>query len=262
MQDFGAYGQGVKECADLSELKRSYLENGYAIAKNVFQPQALSAVAGTMRTILDKGRPRSESSIDEMILERESENHALVYNSANSVGSSASTYQLLGGSPILDIVADFWSVKVTDLHLMPMYLLVQLPSDGRFDYAWHQDGAYYDWCHELATLWFPLTREASVENGTIGCVGGSHLQGLRPAETYKRHGFFRQIEAEVTEDETVTEDPLYVGVGDCCIMHGHTVHRSMPNQSSVPRVTGIVRLVNIGREDSYARDQFYCIHKP
>lgn len=245
----------------MSELKRSYLENGYAIAKNVFQPQALASVAGTMRSILDQGYPPSKESVDDVILERESENHALVYKSANSVGSSASTYQLLGGSPILDIVADFWGVKVTDLHLMPMYLLVQLPSDGRFDYAWHQDGSYYDWCQELATLWFPITREASAENGTISCIDGSHRHGIRPAETYKRDGFFRQIEAEVTADETKTEDPLYLGVGDCCIMHGHTVHRSMPNRSPIPRVTGIVRLVNMVRENSYQRDQFYCMHK-
>jgi ectoine hydroxylase-related dioxygenase (phytanoyl-CoA dioxygenase family) len=249
----------------ISDLTTMYRRDGYVIAQDVFPRNALARVAEAMRATLDKGHfPAAHfpapASLEEVIQEREAEDHALVYNAANSIGSSAGTYQLIGGSRILDVVADLIQVNVSDLHLMPMYLIVQLPSDERFDYVWHQDGAYYEWCTELVTLWFPINHEATPEKGTISVIDSSHSAGLRAAETYKRHGFFRQIEVAAGE-QAGQEKPLSVALGDCCIMHGHTLHRSVANRSSVPRVTGVLRLANMARQDKYDREQFYCMHK-
>src|SRR5947209_5123753 len=229
-----------------------YRRAGYVIAESIFSREALTCVAEAMRATLDKAHVPGGASIEELIAEREAENHSLVYEAANSIGSSAGTYQLLGGSTILDVVAGLIGCKVSDLHLMPMYLIVQLPSDERFDYAWHQDGAYYEWCRELVTLWFPINHGANMERGTISVIDGSHQAGLRPAETYKRHGFFRQIEVAAGE-EAAQEKPLSVGLGDCCIMDGHTLHRSVSNRSAVPRVTGVLRLANMPRQDHHDR---------
>jgi len=250
-----------EQSTDLAALRSEYLNSGYVIARNIFRPEALSAIANTMRSTLNKGRAPGNESLDALIMEREVENHALVYNSSHSLGSSAATYQLLGASAILDLVASLANYNIADLHMMPMYLLVQLPSDERFDYAWHQDGAYYQQWKELVTLWFPITHAANTKSGTISCITGSHRDGLRPAETYKRHGFFRQIETDIDDTEMQKEDAFELEVGDCCIMHGHAVHRSIGNRSLVPRVSGIVRLVNMARQDSYDRETLYCTHK-
>src|SRR5438128_3732771 len=158
----------------ISELNSLYRKDGYVIAEDVFPRQALACVAEAMRANLDRGHLPRTARTEEVILEREAESHSLVYNAANSVGSSAGTYQLLGRSKILDVVADLIEAKVSDLHLMPMYLIVQLPADQRFDYAWHQDSAYYEWCRELVTLWFPINQEATPETGTISVVDSSH----------------------------------------------------------------------------------------
>ena len=242
-----------------SDLIDRYNRDGFAIARDAFTPTDLVAVADSMQYVLDKGHTPNGNSIDSAILEREEESHDLVYKASHALGSSSSTYRLLGHSTILETVAYLWGVPESQVHLTPMYLIAQLPSDGRFDYTWHQDAAYYKRFREVLTLWFPVTHAASVENGTISVVSGSHHHGMRPAETHQRHGFFRQIEAEVAEDEQ--EQPLTINVGDCCLLHGHTVHRSVANRSAVPRVTGVVRLVNLAHEDVYDRELFYCTHK-
>jgi ectoine hydroxylase-related dioxygenase (phytanoyl-CoA dioxygenase family) len=251
----------IEPSTDLAEMKSEYLKTGYVIARNIFRPEALAVIAETMRSTLSKGYASGHTSLDDLILKREVENHDLVYKGSHSLGSSAATYQLLGASPILDLVASLSDFNIADLHMMPMYLLVQLPSDERFDYAWHQDGAYYRQWEELVTLWFPITHAANPQSGTISCINGSHRDGLRPAETYKRHGFFRQIEANIDETEIQQEHAFELEVGDCCIMHGHAIHRSIGNRSLVPRVSGIVRLVNMARQDAYDREMLYCVHK-
>src|ERR1700730_7689635 len=126
-----------------SELMDSYHKDGFAIAKDVFQAADLSAVADSMRYVLEKGHIPNGHSIDGLILEREQEDHDLVYKASHALGSSSSVYRLLGRSPIMEMVADLWRVTETQVHLTPMYLIAQLPSDGRFDYTWHQDAAYY-----------------------------------------------------------------------------------------------------------------------
>jgi ectoine hydroxylase-related dioxygenase (phytanoyl-CoA dioxygenase family) len=242
-----------------SDLMDSYHKDGFAIARGAFKPGNLLAVADSMRYVLEKGHVPNGQSIDGVIMEREQEDHDLVYKASHALGSSSSTYRLLGQSPILEMVAQLWGVRETQVHLTPMYLIAQLPSDGRFDYTWHQDAAYYRRFREVLTLWFPITHAASVENGTISVLSASHLQGMRAAATHQRHGFFRQIEAVVAEDEQ--QKPLNMEVGDCCLLHGHSVHRSVANRSAVPRVTGVVRLVNLAHEDVYDRELFYCTHK-
>jgi ectoine hydroxylase-related dioxygenase (phytanoyl-CoA dioxygenase family) len=196
-----------------------------------------------------------------LILRRESEAHSLVYNAAQSIGSSAEGYQLLGKSGILDVVIEATGFKPRNLHLTPMYLIVQIPNDDRFDYVWHQDRAYYPWSQDMVTLWFPVNRATLRDTGTISLIPGSHQNGLRPADTSFRHGFFRQLESTIDQCETNDELFMELDAGDCCIMHGDTVHRSVANRAVSPRVAGVVRMVNIDNLTSYERERFYCAHK-
>jgi ectoine hydroxylase-related dioxygenase (phytanoyl-CoA dioxygenase family) len=145
--------------------------------------------------------------------------------------------------------------------VMPMYLIIQLPSDERFDYAWHQDGVYHDWCADLLTLWFPVNRTTKRDTGTISLIPGSHRDGLRATDNYLRHGFFRQLQSKLKEGEAALETVLEVELGDCCIMAGNAVHRSVTNRSASPRVAGVLRMANLSRQQFYERERFYCVHK-
>lgn len=241
-----------------------YSENGFVTAKQVFSQKALSTLRLSLESVLNKvDHHATEPSrpLDDLIMKREAEDHSVVYNAAQSVGSAASTYQLLGSSSIFDLISELTGFHTQDLHLMPMYLIVQPPSDARFDYCWHQDGAYYEWCKELVTLWFPVNRGTNAETGTISLIPGSHRDGARETETYLKHGFFKQMQSKLKPGEAEREEMLEIDLGDCCIMHGYTVHRSVANRSTTPRVAAVLRIANLGSQTSYQRERFYCVHE-
>lgn len=245
---------------------RSYADDGYLTAKGAFSTGLLEELKQSLRSVLEKNGRESEANdpqqtLEELILMREGEAHSLVYNASQSVGSSAAGYMLLGKSGILETVAKATGAELQNLHLTPMYLIVQLPNDERFDYVWHQDRAYYPWAQDMVTLWFPVNRATTKHTGTISLIPGSHRSGLRTADTTFRHGFFRQIESPIETSETNGEVFMELEAGDCCIMHGDTVHRSVSNRADSPRIAGVVRIVNIGNLPSYERERFYCVHK-
>jgi hypothetical protein len=221
-------------------------------------------ICQSLRAILEKsGDAHADSarSLDELILDREASDHSLVYKAAQSLGSSAATYQLLGSSGVLDLVCRVTGFRKSDLHLMPMYLIVQLPSDERFDYSWHQDGSYYPWCQDFLTLWFPVNRGTKRDTGTISMIPGSHTVGPRETDTFLKNGFFKQVQARLQPGEEEQEEVLETELGDCCIMNGNTVHRSVANRSKSPRVAGVLRIANLATQKSYDRERFYCTHK-
>ena len=247
---------------------KAYAQEGYVIASQVFSPSRMEVLRRSFKTILAKngtaaptnGHSHGADDLNSLIMQKEKEDHSLVYKASQSLGSSAATYQLLGGSEILNMVAEASGFDVANLHLAPMYFIVQNPSDERFDYPWHQDGAYYPWCKDMITLWFPVNRTVTRETGTISFIPGSHLPA-RVNKTYVKNGFFKQIESEVTPEEAAREMFVEVDPGDCAIMHGDLVHRSVANRSNTPRVGGVLRMVNVASLSAYERDNFYCVHK-
>jgi phytanoyl-CoA hydroxylase len=247
---------------DFLELRESYIDNGYVIAKQIFDRDNLALLCESVRAVLEKsGKTSEHDSLNDVILKKEAKDHGLVYQAAQSVGSSAAVYQLLGSSPIFKAINAVTGFETSQLHLMPLYLIVQLPSDERFDYTWHQDGAYYPWCHDFMTLWFPVNRSTGRDNGTISMIPGSHKLGPREADTSLRHGYFKQIESKLQTEEVAREQVLDFELGDCCIMNGNTVHRSVANRSKTPRVAGVLRMASMATQASYDREKFYCTHK-
>ncbi len=243
------------------QSKTNYVEQGFEIVPNAFSKKHLGCLAQTLRAGLTRNHTCGAGlSLEELILAREAEDHSLIYKASQSVGSSTAAYDLLG-SGILDAVCDLAGFDPANLHLMPMYLIVQLPHSEKFDYGWHQDGAYYDWCQDLVALWFPINRAVRAETGTISVIPKSHLDGRRETHAYTKHGFFRQLDAKLQEDESAKEHMIELEPGDCCIMNGNLVHRSVANGSDLPRVAGVVRLAYLGKGTPYQRDQFYCVHK-
>jgi ectoine hydroxylase-related dioxygenase (phytanoyl-CoA dioxygenase family) len=247
---------------DFLDLRESYLDNGYVIAKHLFDRDNLTLLCDSVRAVLEKsGKTGERDDLNDVILKKEAQDHGLVYQAAQSVGSSAAVYQLLGSSPIFKAINAVTGFETSQLHLMPLYLIVQLPSDERFDYTWHQDGAYYPWCQDFLTLWFPVNRNAGRDNGTISMIPGSHKSGPRDADTSLRHGYFKQIESKLRTEEIGQEAVLDFELGDCCIMNGNTVHRSVANRSKTPRVAGVLRMASMATQTSYDRERFYCTHK-
>lgn len=98
----------------------------------------------------------------------------------------------------------------------------------------HQDNAYF--CRtpaDMLTVWIAID-PATMENGPIYYVKGSHRKGMLPhkASGVKGNSMFIADPPQATDGQTFcgTLDP-----GDALIHHCETIHYSGPNNSDKPR---------------------------
>ena len=239
-------------------MQNLYVENGFVVLKDVFQKEHLRALLDALCCRLPE---MGAATADDRVLAAESKDHKLVYDAAQSAGSAAASYRLLGSGDLLDQLYKITGLRGAEVHIMPLYFIVQLPGDERFDYGWHQDRAYYEWCERMVTLWFPVNRPATATTGTISVIAGSHRVGRRAGDTHFRHGYFRQIESIVDPSEIANHTVLEMNPGDCCVMDGDLVHRSIANHASSPRIAGVVRIASVPAGTQYERERFFCVHK-
>lgn len=96
---------------------------------------------------------------------------------------------------------------------------------------WHQDFSYYP--HTNADLLSALIffDEATVENGCLRVIPGSHRTGLKSHDV---DGFFRGKVSGVDEDKSVQ---LEVTAGSVVFLHCLTLHASKQNESNKARRT-------------------------
>lgn len=214
----------------------SYANDGYEVISGL----DTSLIAGVKAVLADALRRIGDDEIDgdlsELILQREAQDHALVYQASNFVGSSLAAYRLV--QAVSGQVEASTGAK--NLHVMPVTVAVQLPSDERFDYKWHQETSFYPWAEDVINVWLPI-QPTRVGTGTMFVMPGSHKGGRKPAEHYFSHESFRQIECAV--DDVARETPMELEVGQYVIFDGNTVHRSDGNHGSLPRIVVIMRFI-------------------
>lgn len=224
-----------------------FQDQGFYIATDAIPQEALAGIRDVLADALGKSASATDISLDDLIMLREREDHNLVYQASLCVGSSASAYQLIGDRSFLDLISNIANLDLRNTHIMPLAVQVQLPGDQRFDYKWHQESTYYPWCPDVLTIWFPIVRPSKRADGTMAVIPGSHRDGQRDARTYFSYQNFRQIEPQIKEVEAVSATPIEINVGDICVFDANMVHCSEPNLTKVPRVTGILRLVNFDK---------------
>jgi ectoine hydroxylase-related dioxygenase (phytanoyl-CoA dioxygenase family) len=219
-----------------------FARDGYAIVRGAVPPAALAEVREALSEgLLRIGEPIGAAPLEQLLMQREAQNHDYVYQASNFVGSSVAAYRLIAASGVSGMVEQITGAR--DLHIMPMTVSVQFPSDSRFDYKWHQEGSFYPWAPGVINAWVPLVRPTSRETGTMFVLPRSHQRGLRGAETYFSHAKFRQIECGVTDEEAATEVPMELDLGDFVIFDANLVHRSHANHSKLPRLVCILRYI-------------------
>jgi ectoine hydroxylase-related dioxygenase (phytanoyl-CoA dioxygenase family) len=227
-----------------------YARDGFLNESEVIRRDRLMDLIGALRCALianDKGL--NDLSTADLILEREKHDHEIVYRSSIIVGSSFAAYNLIGQSRMLEIASQITGANPFDLHCMPLHITIQPPKDDSFDYSSHQEGLFYPWHPEILTFWFPILSASTVNGGTMSVLPGSHSNGERPSDRYKKPNGFVQIETILTEKEKNQFIPIEIELGAVTVFGGHLVHSSLPNCSETPRVTGILRIVNMAALD-------------
>lgn len=106
--------------------------------------------------------------------------------------------------------------------------------EGGLPFSWHQDSGYvvaYGGPPDHApylTCWCPLD-DATVDNGTVRVVPGSHLRGVVPH--VKREGS-NDLEAQVDEADSIA---IEVPAGSIVAFSSRTLHATGANETDKPR---------------------------
>jgi ectoine hydroxylase-related dioxygenase (phytanoyl-CoA dioxygenase family) len=102
--------------------------------------------------------------------------------------------------------------------------------------TWHQDYSY--WTRSTpaghVTAWVALD-DATIENGCVHYVPGSHRWGLLPRISLTQDMDAVKAFLEPEQAEAFRPEPMVVKAGECLFHDAHTVHGSYGNQSDGPR---------------------------
>ncbi len=99
---------------------------------------------------------------------------------------------------------------------------------------WHQDEAYWNPAMDYSaiSIWIPL-QEASVENGCLHFVPGSHRWDVLPHHCIGHDPRVHGLEVDAADTSSAVACPI--PAGGATIHHNRTVHYAGPNVSDVPR---------------------------
>ncbi len=96
---------------------------------------------------------------------------------------------------------------------------------------WHQDFSYYPHTNTDLVTALIFLDDASIENGCLRVLPGSHLHGL---VSHEEGGFFRGKAQGVIDEQAVS---IEVPAGSVLLLHCLTLHASDRNESTLPRRT-------------------------
>jgi non-heme Fe2+,alpha-ketoglutarate-dependent halogenase len=140
---------------------------------------------------------------------------------------------------ILDVVED---VLGPNLLVWSTSFFIKEARDSAF-VSWHQDATYWGLSEpDVVTVWLAFT-EASVENGAMRMVPGSHGEQLVHRDTFAANNLLsRGQEIAVDVDEGRGVDVL-LRAGEMSLHHVRMVHGSPANRSGDRRIGFAIRYI-------------------
>ena len=147
--------------------------------------------------------------------------------------------ELVRRPAIVDAVAD---VLGPNLLVWSSSFFIKNAQDPAY-VSWHQDATYWGLsAPDVLTAWVAFT-DATVENGAMRMVPGSHTALLAHRDTFAPHNLLsrgQEIAAQVDEARGVN---VVLRAGEMSLHHVGMVHGSPPNHSADRRIGFAIRYV-------------------
>jgi phytanoyl-CoA hydroxylase len=214
------------------EQKRQLDEQGYFLLENVFTPAEMDALAERIEeyqrrheeAIVRKGGTDGISRAEEITFTSHlAENDDAIREFVLRPEFVKITTDLLG--PDVDL---YWNQSV-----------FKMP-EGEKEFPWHQDDGYTPVTPSpYLTLWLSLNG-ATVENGTVSVLPGSHKRGLVPHEP-SPIGLVCH-----SADDPDQGVPVEVPAGGMAVFWSLTMHKSGVNRSKGPRKAYVIQYSKAG----------------
>ena len=113
----------------------------------------------------------------------------------------------------------------------------------RLQYDWHQEASYFGDITWTLSLWFPLFRNITKQDGPMLIAKGSHAARMK-YEVEKRDRSLLQLRIQEDVEQKFPIHECAINRGDAILFHDMAAHWTGENSSGLPRVSGIVRYVD------------------
>lgn len=229
-------------CLTASQIS-SFYENGYLLLENVLDADELRPVIEEYSAIIDERAQQlynegkvSSSYADEPFTRRvaclaaEAPEIASDLDIMDVLGKA--TFNLMKTPKILDVAESLVGSEIVCNSIQHIRVVPPLCLTGGRPIPWHQDvGSAWPEAdpYFMLTIWGPLV-DATLENGCLEVVPGSHKSGLYP-HICTPDGL--DIPPEVLPP--LDPQPLPVPAGGVILFHNYTFHRARPNQTDSAR---------------------------
>ena len=109
--------------------------------------------------------------------------------------------------------------------------------------SWHQDATYWGLSEpDVITAWLAFT-DATVDNGAMRMVPGSHAEQLAHRDTFAPHNLLSRGQEIAVEVDEARGIDVVLRAGEMALHHVRMVHGSPPNLSDDRRIGFAIRYV-------------------
>jgi len=209
---------------DAAAMKRQYDEKGYIVLYDLFTEEETRQLKEEARRVLDEeeAKYRKENDDPNAVPAFRKTGVYVGMTAASALFKKANTHPriLEALAAVVSPKVDFWSDKI-----------VFKNAETDFGSPWHQDHAYWFGSNK-PSVWIALD-DATIENGCLQVVEGSHKHGYVPYVEQEGLGFQRQLSADVIDPDAVVT--LELKRGSAVLFHDLLFHASLPNRSGKDR---------------------------
>jgi phytanoyl-CoA hydroxylase len=210
------------------EAARFYHEHGFIVVESALEDGEVDALNAEAARICrgDRGAVRGLTSAEPGEADRDVLWRYLCIHFPHKI--SERMYETLAHPAIVEVLT-----RLIGPNLKSMQSMLFIKASGKPGQAWHQDEFFIPTRdRSLTGAWIALD-DATVENGCLWVIPGSHKHGvIWPQRAHNDRRFDCTGEAisyPYTDDDAV---PVEVRAGSIVFFNGYLLHRSLPNYAS------------------------------
>jgi phytanoyl-CoA hydroxylase len=203
------------------DLMEKYETDGYAIFRDVLDPELVAEADGHVRWLQERYPGRSGEDL-----------------STELVAKDPFWVRLVSDDRLLDIAERFIG---PDIALFASHYIAKPPYTGKA-VLWHQDGAFWPLDPmNVVTLWLAVDH-STPENGCLRVIPGTHREELHAVREREGDDAVFNVESDVTVDESKAVD-MVLRPGDVEVHHPGIMHGSNANASPHRRCGLTIRYI-------------------
>jgi chlorinating enzyme len=220
-----------------SEQKAAWEKDGYFVVRGLVERAVCTAMIDEAVRIVRAAGPdvlsNKITAFEGLYLQREAQPGASAHAAEDHMAKifnlhlREGVFGSFGGETrIVDLVA---GVLGADVDCFQSQFIWKNP--GAWGQPWHQDSHYFPFDKQPQVgVWLALT-EATLENGCLSVLPGSHTDDLRVHGPDKRPGSnYGYLEVDVGAEGSKAA-PMLMQPGDVLVFHSYLLHRSEDNRA-------------------------------